>query len=395
MNIAYLFGAGISIPAGLPSTQEITETILQGRHERLGNISRHSNMRYYFGEPMYAHAGIDDHITPRVTQFCNLIQNDLRKYYNSRYTVNYEDLFYIVKQLYDEITEEYDNPLSMYYLENICERIDEILQLSENEFHCELDQRLLISESVNYIHCICENLLYSEFEDLPYMEFLSESINDEIVDNVDIFTLNHDLLIEQYFQRNEVSYIDGFGQPLNQVRYWDGNLFESTSCDVNFFKLHGSINWYDFESENFGNRVGIPLNGDFWHTRDEEGELQHPMGGKSKILVGTFNKIFDYSYGIFEDLHHQFRIRISNTDRLIVCGYSFNDKLINYRIGKWLLGNENRRMIVIHNNVESIKFHARRYMQRVFNTVFETDRLIFIPKWIQYTSWDEMRSLLI
>ena len=51
-RIAFLFGAGVSIPAGLPDTQSITSQRISG-----DNIMHDSDGNYYFGEPEYAHTG--------------------------------------------------------------------------------------------------------------------------------------------------------------------------------------------------------------------------------------------------------------------------------------------------------------------------------------------------
>ena len=53
------------------------------------------------------------------------------------------------------------------------------------------------------------------------------------------------------------------------------------------------------------------------------------------LLVGTFNKVSEYSQGIFRELHYRFRRTLHKADQLVVCGYSFGDKGINSEIIEW------------------------------------------------------------
>ena len=61
------------------------------------------------------------------------------------------------------------------------------------------------------------------------------------------------------------------------------------------------------------------------------------------LLIGTFNKVAEYSRGIFLDLHHRFRSTLREADRLVVCGYSFGDKGINTAVIEWYYAKRGRR----------------------------------------------------
>jgi hypothetical protein len=65
-----LFGSGISISAGMPRTQEITERILSGE-----GIMHHTDGNYYFGKPLYSHLGWPDEHVPRIVEFLGIIAN--------------------------------------------------------------------------------------------------------------------------------------------------------------------------------------------------------------------------------------------------------------------------------------------------------------------------------
>ncbi len=70
------------------------------------------------------------------------------------------------------------------------------------------------------------------------LELLSEAARD--FDSVDIFTLNHDTLLERDFRTQGITFSDGFGGEDGDARYFN-NIWEEGS--VRMLKLHGSINW--------------------------------------------------------------------------------------------------------------------------------------------------------
>ena len=75
-SFAFLFGSGVSIPSGMPSVSAITERVLSGT-----GVMRHSNGNFYFGEPLYAHVGLQDEYVPRVVSFLNRLKIEVESYY--------------------------------------------------------------------------------------------------------------------------------------------------------------------------------------------------------------------------------------------------------------------------------------------------------------------------
>src|SRR5579862_2331080 len=105
MRIGFLLGAGVSIPAGAPTTQDLTEKI-----RRVGNYDRYSDGTFVMG----GRYDLDDHLwRSGVASTIELLDAHCRRYFNvnrcSR-TPNYEDWFYAANQLNEHLSEEYENP---------------------------------------------------------------------------------------------------------------------------------------------------------------------------------------------------------------------------------------------------------------------------------------------
>ena len=146
------------------------------------------------------------------------------------------------------------------------------------------------------------------------------------------------------------------------MRYWTGVI--PASGKIPFLKLHGSVDWFRLRRRDdsepwYDERIGMPLDGDHHHTKALDGAYQTAPEGRPLLLLGTFNKISDYSGGIYRDLHYAFRSSIREVERLVVCGYSFGDKGINSEILEWFYAKRGRRLIVIHPDPEALMRHAR------------------------------------
>ena len=175
-----------------------------------------------------------------------------------------------------------------------------------------------------------------------------------------ISTLCHDTHVETFLEKKGIPLADGFdAEPESGVRYWNGNF--SPSGTTPFLKLHGSVNWFRLRPDSgdfYHEKIGIPLD-DYQHTRTIDGNLQTAVDFRPLLLVGTFNKISEYSSGIFRELHHRFRSTIMDTNQMVVCGYGFGDKGINTEIIDWYYGKRGRRLVIIHPDPDSLVANAR------------------------------------
>jgi hypothetical protein len=112
------------------------------------------------------------------------------------------------------------------------------------------------------------------------------------------------------------------------------------------------------------------------------------------LLAGTFNKMLQYTAGIYADLGFQMYSALRETEVLILCGYGFADKGINTRLVEWLYSSQKNMMVVIHPYPHSLKMRARGAISKNWDNWLQSDRLVLVQKWIEETSWKDIYAAI-
>ena len=230
-----------------------------------------------------------------------------------------------------------------------------------------------------------------EPERLSHLNLITHACNSANVTSIS--TLCHDTHVEKFLIEQGIALSDGFSEPQNDVRYWNGDFVSN----LPFIKLHGSVNWFRLGPENgdwYDERIGIPVNGDYWHTRTDSDVLQRPPDGRPSLLIGTFNKIATYSSGIFRELHYQFRSSINKAGQIVICGYSFGDKGINAEIIEWYYHKRGRRLVIIHPDPESLVENARGAIQNKWDNWKDSGAIKLISKRLEDVCLDEFGEII-
>lgn len=375
-NIAFLFGSGVSLQSGLGSTTQLTERILKEE-----NIIRLGGNYFYDENPgNFKHIVENKYIERIKNLFCIL-----ESYFKGHYSfmnrgMNYEDYYYLIDSLHRDQNMEFENPIVDYFAELLLKEHSALFK-PLCDYYSPIRLIDLMSEAKNYIKDLVVHHLNKENADVDQFSLLEELNNDEKFHKIYLFTLNHDTLVEQYLEANKIEFSDGFVNKGPSIKNWER---ESYKEKINLFKLHGSINWsYSLSGDPYDKKVCIYLS----PTRDLP---------EKAILIGSFNKLNDYSSGINFDLQCLFAKYLNECERLIISGYSFGDKGINSRIIDWLYSSPRRKLIIIHRKEEELTQNSRPAIERVIqsNKNSGTDIVRFIPKWFQETKWAEIKSYL-
>lgn len=165
--------------------------------------------------------------------------------------------------------------------------------------------------------------------------------------DVSVFTLNHDLLLEQLLYESNIDYSDGFSD-LSLYRYVpsDGGETVCLPCYsddyqgcIRLFKLHGSLNYYwvsspcASDSISYANEAVIKTTcrlGEVIKV-NQEGVSSVIQKVSPNFLTGMI-KHSRYGTDFYKDLFDKFCDGLKESDLLIIIGYGFKDGGINKRI---------------------------------------------------------------
>jgi len=372
-KIAFLFGAGISIPAKIPNTKEISEIILNSKE-----INRGGAENYFFGAIQSWNIYKD--LPERVRTFLTFLRDEIENYYNDKdRIINYEDIFYLLDFIEYNFYEPEGNPAFKYIFKEFEPKIKNLLTPLDTFFEHSFDMNSLLSESKKYIKQILSKLLARKAESFVGFNFLKEALLKKDLKKVDIFTLNHDIVLERFFKINNLTFNDGFQKNINDIETWNPKLFNNEDR-IKLYKIHGSINWqycdqYSWED----NRIT--------KIRDIE---RFDTIANALILIGTHNKMSNYIQDLYLELYYRFYQALNMHNILIVAGYGFNDRGINQKIFNWLF-NPSKKILIIDPNVEEkkIKFHSA-----LLSEWDKNNRIIKISDYVENVTWNEIQTKL-
>jgi hypothetical protein len=394
-NISFLFGAGISIPSIISSTQEITDRIISGN-----DIIRHTDSSYYFW-PNVPNKHLDlyfEYISENI-EFIKIILDEIVDYFKkvSNKKLNYEDIFYFINEMYNEISGDTNNPAVYAFIKYLGPKIKEFFETKKNNDYRLRDMLNYLDEIENYMICIVTSMLSQKVIEIKGLDFLNILNKDKEIKKANIFTLNHDLLLEKYFVNKNIKYCNGFSIPINNVRYWEPKLFLENKNKFNLFKIHGSVDWYRMRisgSDWHDEYICIITDGNIHRSKSKDGRELNDLGTHPKILVGTYNKIAAYSNGIFLDLICCLNKFLNESENLIISGYSFGDKGVNSWITEWAYKSRTKRIVLIHPKLDDLKNNARGSIRNKWDSWLKQGKLKTIEKGIEEVNWEEIKNEL-
>ncbi|MBL7086106.1 MAG: SIR2 family protein [Candidatus Cloacimonetes bacterium] len=362
-KMSFLFGSGISLSANLPNVSTITNDLLTNS-EVFSNLNDPSQeeIKYY------------KKFLKKLSNLC--IALDLNN--------TYEDLYYLTKSIEDTLClGKYSDFFVNFFIESIKydlpNLIDEKeLKTNKNDIYCSFAQFIF------KLNWYIKNFVANKLQHANNLEHINRFINMLLKEekfNYDFFTLNHDILLETSFKKNDVDPNTGFGKN----NKFSSDNFKNISCRFNILKLHGSINWNRKRDEN---------NVDCIFETDPSIPNHSHLDPSNTIVIGTFNKFKLYSYGIFYDLFHEFKSRLSQMNLLFVCGYGFRDEGVNYTILEWLLKDAVNKLIIFHKDKDSLKYISNVSFRSNCDEFEKHNKIIFKHKYFEDIEWKDMYELI-
>ena len=379
INISFLLGSGISIKAGMPKTCEITGEIIN-EIESSDPIARKPN------------------IPPATIQFLAQIIEIINNLKSNCKKANYEEIFYVTNEIYDNLSGERKNIVANALIQNINDKL-----------HLEVECEIALSALV-YIKKTVFQKLNKLFEkkDVEYLKWLCDAYEDDSISRLDIFTTNHDYVIEKCLESNikdkRFNFTDGFEYfehkngnlyPLNKKIYeWNPVLYEDIQHNRRFFKLHGSINWYRWNINN-SNKQSIGYVKFKEHAKDDCNIIRlATLEYMPEMLIGTLNKILEYTGNIYLLANYHFYRSLCNTEKLIICGYGFSDRGINDHIIDALVFPYSKeiKIIVIDPNAEEKLQEAEGGLRNKWEKLIKSGKMLLIKKKAEEINWEELKN---
>jgi len=381
LKVTFLIGAGASIPAGMPTTTELTDKILSGSEYEWVNPSeefRPSNTGSSSGGEV-----------DRVKNYLKTLKGELDQYYSKKKVVNYEDLYSCALTVERCVSAQlHDRPHVRALVDRLSPKLVGLGATNDQEIK-DLSER-----AVEYMRCVVAKSLRNHGRSFAHLDVLLGASNSERVCELDIATLNHDLLIEECLTQNGIAYADGFEGQRCEDRQWNPETFKCEDCKTRLLKLHGSIDWYQCFTSDPQRRYryfAVPFDRPLEPKRKNGTDWALTGASYSpRMLIGNENKVQQYTRSLFIELHCRFYNALRRSDLIVVTGYGFGDDGINYQLLSQVPTNQYLRYIVIHPRPDGILDRSKYGTKVDLRTLKSSGRLASIQKGIEETSWGEV-----
>jgi hypothetical protein len=231
-SAAFLFGSGISLLSKAPTVQTITKSLLDEKWTK--NSTGSYSTRRPDAMPDRGEAEAD-----QAQDFLKIVQSAIEDHLSTREgrPVNYEDLFSAAKQIFEDEAAEITNPLLAGSIATIKASSAYLYNRYSGAFD---DNRFatLAKDSTDLIQSVvCQRLTAGiERQGLGIISAAAKAFG-----HVDVFSLNHDLLIEEELKQTQTTFTDGFGKRNGEMTEFSW-AWDRSKAKVHLFKLHGSIN---------------------------------------------------------------------------------------------------------------------------------------------------------
>ncbi|SEQ03026.1 SIR2-like domain-containing protein [Hyunsoonleella jejuensis] len=344
-KLTIILGAGFSFEAGLPLGKDI-----QARFDRelKGKLLLFSS-----GEWMWTDGKNKTDLNNGSLNYDYMAYSYVLNEYVKDYKLNrgsfmdYEDFYQFIID-----TEANLNACKLLFKRAKSEFLKDNPSLNQDSYHLDPFKKpnyYRAKEILNYL--IWDMLRFGKTKDellltyKPFVDLIKE------YDKVDIFTLNHDTLVEFLLEENNINYTKGFSKVDSNIQYEEEPLetyqgYQDT-VSVRLYKMHGSTDCYQFEHCNqnggFLERTGkgtyyLPNGYRARHTSiridPKSGDVLQDYSPDPipKFITGKDKTTIIKNDYMYSDIYNQFFDNLKTTDNLLISGYSYRDDHVNEAI---------------------------------------------------------------
>jgi len=362
---AFFFGSGISRDSGAPMVDAVTDSLLHGAWEA------HTDQRFY---PSKAPSTEE---AERAQEFVRILAAHINRHlqHHEGRDANYEDIYAAALQIVWDETSEIINPL-------VAESVALIRKATEHLFRNQrphIDRNAFASLADRATDLVQWNVFHGLAKATKPVGMEAISVVAKQADELDIFSLNHDLLIEHELDQNGIAFADGFGAEWGNDVFRFNWSWNAPGTKVRLYKLHGSLNWYFFRTKLF-DQFG-KVKGDPEHCKDENGHRLSLLQPQPRFLTGTTVKEQSYGTGLTGEFFGEFRKRLAAHETLICCGYGWEDKGINIRLNQWLRDNLKNKIVILHKG-SADEIQQKRFWFFRWDDYGRAGKVLVFPHWL-------------
>ena len=292
--LTFLIGAGCSKCAGLPLTSELADKVLDRTELDFTSKEILTVVRETFGES--SEANLEDYLSEVVDILAIADRREERSAGGSAVLVG--ECKYTAQQL-REATNQIKRAISKVILE----------------------RNVSIETHRNFVSLVQQPIRTGKTTPSRQVDYL---------------VLNYDTIVEDALALEKIKYSDGISGGASG--WWDPDTFKQNNLEARVYKLHGSIDWVEFQDDPLPRRVAPSV--------QLVNELPHP-----NLIWPASTKYREAQLDPFTQLSSLARkaMRPGNGNQrlLIVCGYSFGDSHINIEIDKALRESDKNLTLVV------------------------------------------------
>ena len=374
-EVLFLFGSGISFETGMPNTMDILEKIQNKDFDGI----------HFQDEKLHIYKEIITYVYSKL----NEAKRSLKLFVLDE-EISYEDVYSTLIQILEYYRGFY-NLSALPFLDEIWCKIKEISGSPENKIGDTVWNTIIFFNwAIREILLRTKDNLIPTKENIKGFGFFEQLQEEHNISDIYVFSLNHDLLIENYLGELIDTPFEKYAEDCN-LKIYKKDFFDK-SKKFHLYKLHGSVNW--FASDKFpyldrGNLFEYNASENYMEYYTEKMALDgYPV--MPKILTGAGIKEYYYQQGVYSDLIAKFRYKLNDATVLFVSGYGWKDSGINNIIIDWLMKDNNRKVIIFSKDISatnyksdsSIKNMPPKLLWLYWDRFISENRITLMDKWI-------------
>lgn len=397
MKLILFLGSGVSEPSGLPKVDDLTERIFSRPYHQV-------SYNQFSPGPRPDPPLLVEDVTSQVRQLLQLLrEHDERDITRVGYSPRdkrssgaifrgskstYEDLFYLCQEINLWGKGLVDNSLVTPLMQVIERKAGDLLT-GEDSMARMSNLASLAERACSFI----ESVVAAELQpkSITGFDLIHELATASWIDQLNVVTLNHDTLVEQFLIDKKVDFVDGFGERDGDVRWYDDHAYDNQS-KITILKLHGSVNWFSFPVSG-RSQAAIFLGKDSEHISDGQATQLKPLLRRPSFLSGI-NKAVAYQRGIYADMHFRFQQQLRQSELMIMSGYGWGDSAINFRLETWLDQSRRNTIVLLHQNPDEL-IERSLVMATGYDAWVRCRQLVPVGKWLSDVSLSEVRKHLV